>query len=114
MVKVVDEFFDPYRIGVGHIPVEQESSGHRVRRGIYVYGKGGEVVVLGVDERVDAVMLEERQIVGGVVDSRAAAYRIEAFFIDSLALNDFLDLGHLFLHNHRCSGWGRRWRRRRS
>ncbi len=79
LVEVVDELFRPHRGRVGKVAVLNEPAGHRVGSSVHVNGKGGPVVVLGVYEGVDAVVLEEGQVVGGFVDRGRASDAVEAF-----------------------------------
>ena len=63
LVEVVDELLDAHGVGIGTVAVQHEASGYRVRGGIDVHGEGGEVVGAGVDEGVDAIVLEESGVV---------------------------------------------------
>ena len=64
-----------------------EPSGDRVGRGVHVGCKGGEVIVLGVDEGVYPVVLKEGQVVCGVVHRRAPPYRVKALGLPLLVLD---------------------------
>ena len=105
LVEVVDELLHPHRVRVGQVAVVKEAPGHGIGRGVNVYGEGGEMVVLGINERVDAVVPEEGQVVGCVVDRGRAADGVETLGLRALGSHDHgLLLGR---RRGRRRGWGR-------
>ena len=79
LVEEIDELFQPNGLGIRDIAVLDEAAGHGEGSGIHVYGEGGEAVVFGVDEGVDAGVLEEGGVVGFVVYRCGAADGVKAF-----------------------------------
>lgn len=88
LVEEVDELLHPHRVRVGQVAVVKEAPGRGVGRGVDVYGEGGKVVVLGINEGVDAVVLEEGQVVGCVVDRGRATDGVETLGLRALGSHD--------------------------
>ena len=63
---------------MGQVAVLHETARDGVRGRVHVDREGGQVVVLRVDERVDAVVLEEGEVVGLVVHGGRAADGVES------------------------------------
>ena len=79
LVEEVHELLDAHRVRVRHVAVLHEPPRHGVRGGVHVYRERRQVVVLGVDERVDPVVPEEREVVSLVVYGRRPADGVESF-----------------------------------
>ena len=73
MFEVVNELLEAHRILVRQVAIADVAAGDGVRGRVYVHREGGKVVVFGVDEGVDAVVLEKDGVVGLVVDGGRAA-----------------------------------------
>ena len=68
LLEIIDELLHPDRVRVGEVAVGYESAGHRVGCGVDVHCESGEIIILGVDERINAIVLEEIGVVGGVIN----------------------------------------------
>ena len=66
LIEVVDVFFHAHRVAGRQIALAQVIAHDGVGTGIHIQGKGGKIVVLGVDRGVDPVILEEH-IIGFLV-----------------------------------------------
>ena len=77
LVEEVDELFNAHGVGIRQVPILHEPAGNRVGGRVDIHGESGEVVILRVDEGIDAVVLEEGQVVGVVVYRRRAADGVE-------------------------------------
>ena len=103
LIEEVHKLLDAHRVRVRQITVLHESPRHGVRRGVHVHGESGQMVVLGVDEGVYPVVLEESEVVGLVVDCRGSAYDVEPFGPTSISLGHhhlYADLFHHLRHVH--------------
>ena len=83
LLEVVDELLHPHRVRLRQVPVLDEPPRHRVRSRVHVNGKGGKVVVLCVDERIDPVVLEEGQVIRSVVHRVRPADGVEPLALSS-------------------------------
>ncbi len=70
LVEVIDEFLHADGVLRGQVPVGDVAAGDGVRAGVHVQGEGGEMIVFGINEGIDAVVLEEHISVGLVVRRR--------------------------------------------
>ena len=93
VIEEVHELLHSHRVRVRQVAVLYEAARHRVGRGIHVDSEGGQMVLLGVYEWVDAMMLEEGRVVGFSVHCCRTADGVETL---SLPLID----NDLFLHSH--------------
>ena len=105
LVEEVHELLDPDGVGIGQMAVLDEAPGDRIRGRVHIHREGRQVVVLSVDEGIDAVVLEEGHVVGGVVHGRGASYDVEVpLGRGCLHLNRHL-LDHLLLDRDDPLNW---------
>ncbi len=95
VIEEVYELIHSYRVRIREVPVLDKAPRHSIGRCIHVHRECGEAVILGIDERIDSVMLEEREVVCCVVDRGRTADGVESLNAGTLSWRDLGRCGHL-------------------
>ncbi len=69
LLEVIDIFLHAHRIAGRQVPILQVIAHDRVRTRIHIQREGGEIVILGIDGRIDPIVFEEHII--GAQDRKA-------------------------------------------